>query len=516
MTTAKPAKPMRAPLKLFFCYAREDAAWRRRLDEHLELVRREGLITTWYDQRIAPGTEWSEVIQQHLSAADLVVFLVSPAFLASEYISTVEMKLALRLHRKGAARVVPVMLEKVESFDTVDLFALQALPACEDDVLPIKSWPDPVRALDAVADGIRRAAHDFIVESGGAYEPGAHAFGEAELAGLDERFRKRALAGLRRLRSKLVDAVPRRQRERNLLVATWALNRFGQRPVLPESLYYLAQVISAFDVVALQEIGRAMETLDRLLAILGPEWRYFVTDISGAGSAGNVERFAILYYHPRVAFRNISGEVVLPQDLLIDGHQLALKPLLSVFRRGRLSFRLCTTHITFGGGRQQISLRECEALARYLGRVASYGSETIVLAGNFNIRRPDSLAVDAFRAEGFSIPPETIHPSTFTGRHYSSLIGLLDHNKTEGKRMRVFASGAFNPLHCVYREEDEELYSEEDLLYGRSVTQGARAPRYGRVWRTMQLSDHVPVWVELVTPPEGGLRKMDSAGNGEG
>jgi hypothetical protein len=504
-------------LKLFFCYAREDAAWRRRLDEHLELVRREGLITTWYDQRIAPGTEWSEVIQQHLSAADLVVFLVSPAFLASEYISTVEMKLALELHRQGAARVVPVMLEKVESFDTVDLFALQVLPACDDDVLPVKAWPDPVRALDAVTDGIRRAALDFIVESGGAYEPGAHAFGEAELAGLDERFRERALAGLRRLRSGLVDDVPRRQREQNLLVATWALNRFGQRPVLPESLYYLAQVISAFDAVALQEIGRAMETLDRLLAILGPEWGYFVTDISGAGGAGNAERFAILYYRPRVAFRNISGEVVLPDDLLIDGRQLAFKPLLASFRRGRLPFRLCTTHIAYGGGRQQVSHRECEALARYLGRVASYGSETVVLAGNFNIRRPDSPAVDAFRAEGVSIPPETIHPSTITGRHYSSLIGLLSHDEIEDKRLHVVASGAFNPLQYVYREEDEGLYGEEDLLYyGRTATMGDWGPRYGRIWRTMQLSDHVPVWVELATPPEGTRREVDSAGDGEG
>jgi hypothetical protein len=67
----------------------------------------------------------------------------------------------------------------------------------------------------------------------------------------------------------------------------------------------------------------------------------------------------------------------------------------------------------------------------------------------------------------------------------------------------------------VYREEDEELYGEADLLYGRAATMGGRGPRYGRIWRTMQLSDHVPVWVELATPPEGSQRRVDSAGDGE-
>jgi hypothetical protein len=161
-------------------------------------------------------------------------------------------------------------------------------------------------------------------------------------------------------------------------------------------------------------------------------------------------------------------------------------------------------------------LRECEALARYLGRVASYGSETIILAGNFNIRRPDSPAVDAFRAEGFSIPPETIHPSTITGQHCSSLIGLLSHKEEEGKLIRIATSGAFNPLPYVYREDDEGLYCEADLLYCRAASVGARVPRYGRVWRTMQLSDHVPVWVELATPPVGFRREVDSVGGGEG
>ena len=154
-----------------------------------------------------------------------------------------------------------------------------------------------------------------------------------------------------------------------------------------------------------------------------------------------------------------------------------------------------------------MSFGECQALARYLGRLSARANEAVVLAGNFNIRRADSPAVDAFSSEGISIPPKTLHPSSATGKHYFSLIGVLDPKDDESERLRAASSGTFNPLQHVYREEDAGLYSNEDLQYGRNPATRGRSPRYGRMWRTMQLSDHVPLWVELETPLETAPRE---------
>ncbi len=77
----------RLPLKIFFCYAHADRDLRNRLHEHLEMLEREGLVTPWYDGRIAPGSEWSETIRENSRGADLIVFLISRAFLKSKYIA---------------------------------------------------------------------------------------------------------------------------------------------------------------------------------------------------------------------------------------------------------------------------------------------------------------------------------------------------------------------------------------------------------------------------------------------
>ena len=145
-----------------------------------------------------------------------------------------------------------------------------------------------------------------------------------------------------------MNEIPRRRND-NLLVANWCLNKFGRYAARGESLFFMAQVLSTFDVISLQEIDRRLDSLRALLEIMGPEWGYFITDIT-EGTRGNNERFAILHYRPRVAFDHISGEVVLPDNLLIEGRQFARKPLLAGFRAADFRFRMCAAHIHFGGG----------------------------------------------------------------------------------------------------------------------------------------------------------------------
>lgn len=487
----------RPPLRIFFCYAHEDMQLRHALDAHLDLLEREGLVAPWFDGRITPGAEWPAVIEHNLRAADIVVFLISPAFLASTYIAEVEMRIALERHRAGQACLVPVLVEPVEDFESLPFGSLQALPT---GALPITQWTDRVRALDDVVNGIRRAAIGVIIDGGGPFEFGPHAFTEAELADLDAPDRSRALDGLGRLRKQLVDAVPARRLEQNLLVASWSLNRFGREALLPESLFYMAQLISAFDVVSLQEVTREMGALRTLISILGPEWGYLISDIT-EGTLGNAERFAILYYQPRVAFEHIAGEVVLPATMLVEGKQFARKPLLASFRAGAFAFRVCTAHIHFGGGSadaRRHSLAECRTLAAFLARIARRDAQNVILSGNFNIERKDGPAVRAFKAEGFSVPPRIVHPTDVSGTRFYDMTGLLLNDAATGMRATIGKSGSVNPFASVFRAEDREVYAEAATATRAAASAPTSAAlAYEKFWRTRQLSDHIPLWVEL-------------------
>src|SRR5215469_3613891 len=94
------------PIEIFCSYAHEDEEWWQKLETHLSLLKRQGLISLWQDRLIAPGTDWAQTIDAHLETASVILLLVSADFLASDYCYGVEMKRALERQEAGEARVV--------------------------------------------------------------------------------------------------------------------------------------------------------------------------------------------------------------------------------------------------------------------------------------------------------------------------------------------------------------------------------------------------------------------------
>src|SRR5579885_1713078 len=120
------AKPIRA-IEVFYCYAHEDQALRDELEKHLSVLKHLGQMLSWHDRLIQAGTEWEAEIEQHLSSAHLILLLVSPDFLHSDYCYGVEMRKALELHKAGKAQVVPILLRKV-AWQGAPFAQLQLLP----------------------------------------------------------------------------------------------------------------------------------------------------------------------------------------------------------------------------------------------------------------------------------------------------------------------------------------------------------------------------------------------------
>lgn len=100
-----------------FSYSHVDEDLRNELEKHLMPLKRLGLIDTWHDRRIAAGTELHGEINRHFEDAEVILLLISPDFINSDYCYDIEVAHALERHAKGNARVVPVILKTCDWHD---------------------------------------------------------------------------------------------------------------------------------------------------------------------------------------------------------------------------------------------------------------------------------------------------------------------------------------------------------------------------------------------------------------
>lgn len=140
-------------VKLVFSYAHADEALRNELEKHLAPLKRQGLIEPWHDRRIVPGQEFVCEIERHFEDADIVLLLVSPDFINSDYCYDVEMKRAIERHQRGQAVVIPVILRPCHWHD----LPFGKLLAATDDGKPVTQFPSLDDGFYQVVDAIKRA-----------------------------------------------------------------------------------------------------------------------------------------------------------------------------------------------------------------------------------------------------------------------------------------------------------------------------------------------------------------------
>ena len=319
--------------------------------------------------------------------------------------------------------------------------------------------------------------------------------------------RTRTVERLLALREKIRQEVPLKTSRETLLLATWNIREFKNNR-LPESYYYIAEIIDAFDFVAVQEVSSDLKGLEQVMYLLGRHWQYIVTD-STAGSAGGGERMAFLFDSRKVTFRNIAGEVVLPpqKDIGSLALQFARTPFLAAFQAGWFKFTICTVHIFYGttsinSPGMQRRIAEIKTIGEWLKKKSANENSNYILLGDFNIEDPEHLTMKALEDTGFFIPLQLRgKPTDLGGTKFYDQIAfqvkdedLLIFSKSKGN------AGAFRFTHAVMREQDLVTYLP---LFGEKIVAGKDekklATYYRNMWRTFQLSDHLPLWVELFT-----------------
>ena len=149
-------------IKLFYCYARKDKPLRDELEIHLSWLKRRYQLTNWHDHEILPGEEWEQAIDENLNTAHLILLLISPDFMASDYCFSKEMRRALERHTEGTCRVIPIILRPTY-WEDAPFSSIQLLPT---NAKPITSWPNPDEAFQDVVTEISRTIKDLLKEDG--------------------------------------------------------------------------------------------------------------------------------------------------------------------------------------------------------------------------------------------------------------------------------------------------------------------------------------------------------------
>jgi endonuclease/exonuclease/phosphatase family metal-dependent hydrolase len=323
-----------------------------------------------------------------------------------------------------------------------------------------------------------------------------------QLKKLTKAERLRTTENLLKLRSQLERDIPQKTATDTLLLATWNIREFGDNR-RKESLYYIAEIISRFDLVAVQEVSSNLQGLKDLVSLLNLNWDYFVTD-STDGSAGGGERMAFLYDKSKISFLKIAGEIVLPKEKLIDGQlQFARTPYCIAFQAGWFKFVLTTVHIYYGSTSstdKKKREKEIDTLTSILSKRAKKEDASYILLGDFNIPSVEDDMMKALEKYDFVVPAAIKeHPSDLGGTsHYDQIAFNL---KLDDK-MIVFSekeqkAGAFHFEETVYTANDLETYRQYFLDKIANKTEKEVEKYYLSSWRTFQMSDHLPLWVEL-------------------
>jgi endonuclease/exonuclease/phosphatase family metal-dependent hydrolase len=310
------------------------------------------------------------------------------------------------------------------------------------------------------------------------------------------------LAEIEPLATALDAELPDKVLDRNLLVATWNIRAFGgmsdswkrgkrDSPKRNRSdVLAIAEILSRFDVVAVQEAKANLRALRHTMKALGPDWGLILTDVNSS-DAGNDERLAFLFDTRRVRPSGLAAELVIPEERLKgdDGplhEQFVRTPYAVSFIGGDQTFILVTLHVKYGNN-AAARTEELEGIAEWLAewaqRTEDYNQNLICL-GDFNIdARTGDPNYEAFVKTGLT-PPEELQgiPRTVSDDddkpHYYDQIAWFT-KKEEAKLTLDFEPGAGHAGSFRWNEH---------LL--------AKMPAQEASWH---ISDHYPLWVEFGT-----------------
>src|SRR5512143_31209 len=294
----------------------------------------------------------------------------------------------------------------------------------------------------------------------------------------------------RLLAHKQARGIPKREPGK-LLVATWNLANLGVQARRDQDKTLIAQIISWFDVVAVQECRENYGDLYDIQRHLPKTYRVLMSD-----SAGNDERMTYLYDGRKLKLLEEVGEISLPPSeyrfIKLPGVAEEFKgfdrtPFLAAFATGNTSFTLVNVHLFFGDeqaasvGRRSLETFAVARWADQRNRSPFSFTRELMAMGDFNMPKsnPGDPIFDALTRFGLELPDHSTQIA-------SSI--MSDANYDQVAFLPATTKDLFTGLKGVF-DFDAVLFP--DLWAGG--TNAANFKAYLRYY----ISDHRPLWVQV-------------------
>ena len=344
----------------------------------------------------------------------------------------------------------------------------------------------------------------------------------------------RTIENILKLRTSL-EAIPEKRTDKNLLLCSWNLKEFGSyQHRVPESYFYLAEIISKFDLVSIQECKANLNPLKILLRILGSDWAYLFNDVSDH-EGSNSERSLIIYDKRRCDFSGQAGEIILHHKVSQNHNlkQFNRIPYLTGFTSGWKRFSLITLHLQPGNDSDDKEIRHAEVkflmelLKKRLKKKTEIKlwSDNIIILGDMNLYRNNLETFQELNKNHFIEVDELVGKDTTTAASDNIFDHIFFYNKSLYPALeKVNKAGVFNMFDTVFKDDQHNLpeYLEYiNKLEADRIAEGGKPYKnkesyYKQHWRTRQVSDHYPIWVEMeIDSSDSFLKnKLKSFGDG--
>jgi hypothetical protein len=307
--------------------------------------------------------------------------------------------------------------------------------------------------------------------------------------------------GLLALRERIVDSkIPSSKLDETLNFAVWNIREFGKKARLPESIHYIAEILGQFDLIALVELRNDLTDLGKVLPILGPSWNVVYSD-SQEDSGGNHERLAFLYDSRAVTFNGLAAEIDAPRakkgEEYLAGQSFWRAPYMCSFRAGNFDFIALAQHARWGKGTDGRE-RELRALADWIKDHFDQKwaeDHDLIVGGDFNVPKVGDKLYQALTSQGLK-QPKPLAKLT----NGDKVIGGTNLEKSARYDQILYLPTMDDRLALTggtldFFVDDKHI---EELYPGRKLTRQAFS---------FQLSDHLPLWVQLDTDIDG--RRLD-------
>lgn len=291
--------------------------------------------------------------------------------------------------------------------------------------------------------------------------------------------------GLLELKKRIEQAeIPPSAKDKTINLATWNIREFGKKPRLNQSIHYIAEILSNFDLIAVTELRRNLTDLKKVMDILGPHWDVVYSDYV-ADWGGNWERVAYVFDKRVVQFTGLAAEADAPRKKnkttkeYVSEFNWWRKPYIASFCAGNFDFVLMSLHIRWGKSKSD-RIKPLELLAKWIDKRAKdkhNADNDIILMGDFNIPKIGDDLYNAVTSKGLKAPTALLkldHGSNLAkNKRYDQILHYPSYTKcfTDNGGILDFYTGGI-----------KKLYPNKAL--DKSAF-------------TYQMSDHLPLWVQV-------------------